>query len=225
MEEKLTAKQLAQMIDHTQLRPDAKESEIKKLCDEAKDMGFCSVCIQPWYVPFAKKELAGSDVKVCTVIGFPQGQNATATKVFEAEQAIRDGADELDMVMNRAALKNDDLDYVYNDIKAVVDASGDKIVKVILETGKLNNEEIAKACAQARRAGADFVKTSTGFEGSGATVDAVRYMKTAAGSNVKVKASGGIRDLETALNMIEAGADRIGASAGVAIVKEAEANA
>ncbi|MDO5733896.1 MAG: deoxyribose-phosphate aldolase [Eubacteriales bacterium] len=217
----MNSQELAKLIDHTLLYSDAKSTEIEKLCEEAVEYGFASVCVQPYYVKLAAEKLQGTAVKVCTVIGFPLGQNKTATKVFEAREAIADGASELDMVINLAALKNADWVTVEADIKAVVEAAGGLTVKVILECSMLSELEVIKASAIARRAGADFVKTSTGFQGRGATVDDIERMNTASGSPVLVKASGGIRDYATALAMVEAGASRIGTSSGVIIMEEA----
>jgi deoxyribose-phosphate aldolase len=211
---------LAGMIDHTLLKPDASMNDVRKLCSEAMRYDFASVCINPSFVPVCCHLLQGSNVKVCTVIGFPLGATSTASKAFETEQAIRDGAQEVDMVMNVGMLKSGDYDYVENDIFAVVSTAKRYRVlsKVILETGFLTDEEKVKACVLARRAGADFVKTSTGFGKGGATVGDIALMRRVVGSAMGVKASGGVRTREDALAMVAHGADRIGASASVKIV-------
>ena len=218
-------KDIAKYIDHTLLRPDATFDQITKLCNEAREFGFASVCINPCYVRHCAGLLRGSSVKVCTVIGFPLGANVTETKALEARRAIRDGATEVDMVINVGALKSGRDDLVYRDIRAVVEAAmdGGAICKVILETALLTDEEKTRGCQAARRARADFVKTSTGFGPGGATADDVALMSRAvSGTKMGVKASGGIRNLEDAEQMIRAGATRIGASAGVRIVKESQ---
>ncbi|MFD1425656.1 deoxyribose-phosphate aldolase [Kroppenstedtia sanguinis] len=206
------------MIDHTLLKPEATAEQIDQLCEEAATHGFASVCIHPYWVRRAAEKLKGSGVKVCTVIGFPLGATPAEVKAFETRRAIEDGAGEVDMVINIGALKSGDLDQIRNDIAAVVEAAAGNTVKVILETGLLTEEEIRIACGRAKAAGADFVKTSTGFGAGGATVEAVRVMREAVGPEMEVKASGGIRDRETAEKMVEAGASRLGASSGVAIV-------
>ncbi len=217
-------KDLNLYFDHTVLKAEATEEDVIKLCAEAREYGFYAVCVNSCYVPLAVKELSGSPVKVASVIGFPLGACSTATKVFETKNAIEYGAAEIDMVIHIGALIEDRLDYVLTDIIAVVEACGDKaIVKVILETCLLNDDQIVEACLLSKNAGAAFVKTSTGFSTSGATAYHVSLMKNTVGSTVQVKASGGIRDLKTALEMIRAGADRIGASASVAIMKAAAA--
>jgi deoxyribose-phosphate aldolase len=216
---------IARYIDHTLLRPDATFDQITKLCQEAREFGFASVCINPCYVRHCAGLLRGSPVKVCTVIGFPLGANASETKALEARRAIRDGATEIDMVINVGAVKSGRDEIVYRDIRAVVEAcmDGGAISKVILETALLSDEEKTRACLAARRARADFVKTSTGFGPGGATADDVALMSRAvSGTKMGVKASGGIRNLEDAQQMIRAGATRIGASAGVRIVKESQ---
>jgi deoxyribose-phosphate aldolase len=214
-------KNIASMIDHTLLKPEATEDMVRSLCSEAKEYGFAAVCVNPFYVSLAKEVLKDSEVKIATVIGFPLGANSKDVKSYETIKAIEDGANEVDMVINIGALKNKEYDVVRNDIKAVVDATKNKaIVKVIIETCLLNQEEKIKACELAMEAGADFVKTSTGFSTGGATLEDVKLMKTVVGNNLQIKASGGIRDYETALAMIEAGASRIGASASVKIVKQ-----
>ncbi len=218
--EKLEDRQIARMIDHTLLRPDATPDDISKLCEEAKKYSFASVCINPCYVPMCRKLLSNSDVKVCTVIGFPLGASTTEVKRMEALQAIENGAQEIDMVMNIGMLKQGNYDYVFEDINRVVlSAKGHKVVcKVILETSLLTDEEKVKACLICKNAKADFVKTSTGFSKGGATVGDIALMRYVVGSAVGVKASGGIRTKEDAEAMIESGADRIGASASVKIV-------
>jgi deoxyribose-phosphate aldolase len=211
---------LAGYIDHTLLKPEATVSDIEKLCGEARRYGFASVCINPSYVPLCSRLLKGSDVKVCTVIGFPLGATSTASKAFETEQAIRDGAQEVDMVMNVGMLKSGEYEYVESDIFAVVSTARryHALSKVIIETGLLSDEEKVKACVLAKRAGADFVKTSTGFSKGGATVGDIALMRRVVGSAMGVKASGGVRSREEALAMVAGGADRIGASASVKIV-------
>jgi deoxyribose-phosphate aldolase len=215
---------LAKYIDHTLLRPDAAADEIDVLCDEALEFGFASVCINPTWVRRAAERLRGSTVKVCTVIGFPLGANTTEVKAMEARKALRDGAREVDMVINIGALKSGVLDVVRSDIEKVVDAAHESgaICKVILETALLSDEEKVVASALAKQAKADFVKTSTGFAGGGATVYDVALMRETVGPDMGVKASGGVRTLEDAEDMIAAGATRIGASAGVQIVGGAE---
>lgn len=207
-------------IDHTLLKADARHYEITKVLDEALQYDFASVCIQPCHVNYAAQYLKDSDVKVCTVIGFPLGANTTATKVFETKDAIANGADEIDMVMNIGALKDGKDDIVFNDIKSVVEAAQGKIVKVILETCLLTANEIVKACQLCMQAKADFVKTSTGFSTSGATVEAVELMKVTVQEKMQVKAAGGIRNYDDMIKMIQAGASRIGTSAGCQIMKK-----
>lgn len=213
-------KDLARLIDHTLLKPEATKAEIEQLCAEAKKYSFASVCVNPSYVSLCAAQLRDSSVKVCTVIGFPLGATTTATKIFEAEQALRDGAKELDMVINIGMLKSGEYDYVENDIFAVVTTARryGALTKVILETALLTDDEKVKACLLAKRAGADFVKTSTGFSKSGATVGDIALMRKVVGSAMGVKASGGVRTREEALAMVASGADRIGASASVKIV-------
>ncbi len=208
-------------IEHTLLKQDAVKEDFEKLFQEAKEHKFLGVCINPAYVKMAKDALDGTDVKVVTVIGFPLGANKTEVKAFEASCAVADGADEVDMVINVSGLKNKDYDFVRDDIKAVKIACGNVPLKVILETDLLNKEEIKKACELSVEAGADFVKTSTGFvkNGVGAKAEDVKLMyDTVSSHGLKVKASGGIRDKQAALNMIEAGASRLGTSSGVKIV-------
>ncbi|SSY71183.1 deoxyribose-phosphate aldolase [Alysiella crassa] len=209
----------SKLIDHTLLAPTATATDIEKLCAEAVEYDFCSVCVNPTWVALAKEKLAGSDVKVCTVIGFPLGANTSQIKALETEQAITNGADEIDMVMNIGFAKMGDWHAVAQDMAAVVQAaSGKALVKVILETCLLTDDEIRHACQVAVQAGADFVKTSTGFSKGGATVEAVRLMRETVGENIGVKASGGVRSQADLENMVMAGANRIGASAGVVLL-------
>lgn len=214
---------IARLIDHTLLRPDATRDEIVKLCREAAQYKFASVCVNSFWVPLAAAELAGSPVKVCSVIGFPLGANLTEVKAAEAEAAVRGGAQEIDMVQNIGALRDGDDKTVQADIEAVVEAGhrAGAIVKVILETAMLTDDQKTKACLLAKAAGADFVKTSTGFGPSGATAQDVALMRRVVGPDMGVKASGGIRTLADAKKMIDAGANRIGASASVKIVQDA----
>ena len=211
---------LNKTIDHTILNPDATKEEVIKVIDEAKAYDFASVCLEPCWVTIAAERLADSEVKVCTVIGFPLGANTKTVKAFEAKEAVENGADEVDMVLNIGALKSGEYDLVLEDMKAVREAAKDAVVKVILETCLLTDEEKKKACALAKEAGMDFVKTSTGFSTAGATTEDVKLMREAVGDAMGVKASGGIRDRETAEAMIAAGASRIGASKSIAIVGE-----
>ena len=213
------SRELAKLIDHTYLKPEATESDIRRVCEEARQYGFASVCVNPYWVPLCAELLKDTDVKVCTVIGFPLGATTTEAKVCEARDALAKGATEFDMVINIGALKSDRFRDVYEDIRAVVNAVAPHKVKVIIETALLTDEEKVEACAIAKEAGAHFVKTSTGFAKGGATVEDVRLMKAVVGEEMEVKASGGVRDYKTALEMIKAGATRIGASAGVAIVQ------
>lgn len=211
---------IANMIDHTILKAVATNEDVKKLCNEAKEYNFFSVCINPANIEFAKKELEGSSVKVCTVIGFPLGANTSEVKAFETKDAIKKGADEVDMVINIGALKDKDYDYVLNDIKAVVDAANkEALVKVIIETCYLTDDEKKIACELSVKAGADFVKTSTGFGTGGSTPEDIKLMREVVGPNIGVKASGGVRNQEDAKAVIKAGCSRIGASASVAITK------
>ncbi|WP_347862881.1 deoxyribose-phosphate aldolase [Salimicrobium sp. PL1-032A] len=210
----------AKMIDHTQLKPETTKDKITKVCEEAKEHGFASVCVNPYWVPYCNELLKDTDVMVCTVIGFPLGANATDVKVYETKQAIDKGAEEVDMVINIGELKSGNQSVVEEDIKAVVQAAeGKAAVKVIIETSLLEKEEKVKACELAKKAGADFVKTSTGFSGGGATVEDIALMRETVGEDMGVKASGGVRDYEGAKAMINAGATRIGASSGIAIVE------
>lgn len=210
---------LASLIDHTLLKAVATPEQIVKLCAEAREYHFASVCVNPVNVPLAAKELKGSGVKVCTVIGFPLGANTPLVKAFEATDAIANGADEVDMVINVGAMKAGDTETVFNDIKAVRDASKGKLLKVIIETCYLTDEEKVKACELSVKAGADFVKTSTGFGTGGATAADVALMRKTVGTETGVKASGGIRDINSAAEMVKAGANRLGCSAGVAIAQ------
>ena len=207
-------------IDHTLLKPDCTDEQIKNLCLEAKEYGFASVCINPGYIKMCYDLLKDTDVKVCTVVGFPLGATSTYSKVEETKKAIEDGATEIDMVINISRLKCHDDEYVQNEIHEIKKACGDLVLKVIIETCLLTDEEKVRACELSVKAGADFVKTSTGFSTGGATVHDVKLMRETVKDKALVKASGGIRDTEAFLNMIEAGADRIGASAGIKIVKE-----
>lgn len=211
---------LAKFIDHTLLKPETTKQQIGDLCAEAKKYGFASVCINPCYVSLCARLLKDTKVKVCTVIGFPLGATTTAVKVVEAEHAIKDGAQELDMVINVGMLRSREHAYVEDDIFAVVSVArrGEALIKVILEAALLTDEEKVKACLLAKRAGADFVKTSTGFSKGGATVGDVILMRRVVGSAMGVKAAGGVRSREEALAMVASGADRIGASASVKIV-------
>ncbi|MDW7740039.1 MAG: deoxyribose-phosphate aldolase [Bacillota bacterium] len=208
---------MADYIDHTLLKPEATEADIIKLCREAIENRFYAVCINASYVKTAALELAGSDVKVSVVVGFPLGATTTAVKAFEAEEAVNNGADEIDMVIHIGALKSRNEQYVLSDISAVVKAANGKIVKVIIETGLLDDEEKILACNLAKEAGANFVKTSTGFGPGGATIADVQLMRETVGPGIGVKASGGVRTPEDARKMIEAGASRIGTSSGVKI--------
>ncbi|MFX3617498.1 MAG: deoxyribose-phosphate aldolase [Sporolactobacillus sp.] len=212
---------IAGMIDHTLLKADAKRSEIIKLAEEAKRYHFASVCINPVWVPLATEQLNESGVKVCTVIGFPLGASTSAVKAFEAGNAIENGANEVDMVLSIGLLKGKEDQQVEQDIRAVVDAArGKALVKVIIETCLLNDQEKVRACQLAKKAGADFVKTSTGFSTGGATVADVALMRQTVGDTLGVKASGGIHNLQDAQALIAAGATRIGASSGVKIIQE-----
>ncbi|MEY8560388.1 deoxyribose-phosphate aldolase [Jeotgalicoccus halotolerans] len=209
----------AKYIDHTLLKPEVTDKEISVLCDEAHEHGFFSVCIQPSWVKTAAEKLAESEVKVCTVIGFPHGATTSEVKAFETKDAISNGADEVDMVINIGQLKAGNFDYVKEDIKSVVDAANkEALVKVIIESSLLTEDEVVTASRLAQEAGADFVKTSTGFNGGGASVEAVALMRLTVGEDMGVKASGGVRSYEDAKKMIEVGATRIGASSGIAIV-------
>lgn len=207
------------MIDHTVLKADATKAMVAKIIDEAKEYNFASVCVNPTWVAYCAQALADSDVKVCTVIGFPLGANTSAVKAFETKDAIANGADEIDMVINIGALKDGNTDLVFNDIKAVVDAAAGKCVKVIIETCLLTDEEIVTVCKLAKEVQATFVKTSTGFSTGGATPEAVSLMKQTVGDDLEVKASGGVRTIEDMEKVVAAGATRIGTSAGCKLVK------
>lgn len=210
---------IAKFIDHTMLKPDATAEVIERYCNEAKEYGFASVCVNTCHVPLVAKLLKGSNVKTCCVIGFPLGATLASVKAYETSEAIKAGAQEVDMVINIGALKDENYDFVYKDIKFVVDTASHKaVVKVIIETCLLTDEEKVKACELAVKAGVDFVKTSTGFSTGGATVNDIVIMKRVVGNKVKVKASGSIRTPEAAKALIEAGADRIGAGNGVKLI-------
>lgn len=215
-----TREMLAAVIDHTLLKATATSDQIVSICQEARQYGFAAVCVNPFYVPLAARELSGSKVKTCSVIGFPLGANASSTKAEEAALAVSKGARELDMVINIGALKTGDRNSVEKDIRQVVAAAGEALVKVIIETCYLTDSEKSLACELAIEAGAHYVKTSTGFGTGGAAVEDIRLMRSIVGSALKIKASGGIGSLEAAVAMLEAGADRIGASASVTIVSE-----
>ncbi|ABP92254.1 TPA: deoxyribose-phosphate aldolase [Streptococcus suis] len=215
---------LNKYIDHTILKPETTQEQVEKILAEAKEYDFASVCVNPTWVALAAESLKDSDVKVCTVIGFPLGANTPAVKAFETKDAISNGADEIDVVINIGALKTGNYDLVLEDIKAVVAASGDKLVKVIIEACLLTDDEKVKACQLSQEAGADYVKTSTGFSTGGATVADVALMRKTVGPDMGVKASGGARSYEDAIAFIEAGASRIGASSGVAIMNGAQAD-
>jgi deoxyribose-phosphate aldolase len=212
---------IAAMIDHTILKPEATRDDVIKICREARQYGFASVCVNPYWVPLVKRELAGSSVLVCTVVGFPLGATSTEAKVCETENAIRQGAQEIDMVINVGALRSGDTETVRKDVTAVAEAThrGRAILKVILETALLNDEQKTLACQICKAAGADFVKTSTGFSTAGATAHDIALMRAAVGPTMGVKASGGIRTLQDLQTMAAAGATRIGASASVKIVE------
>ncbi|MCD9067561.1 deoxyribose-phosphate aldolase [Staphylococcus pasteuri] len=214
----------AKFIDHTQLKPESTREQIDKIINEAKEYGFKSICVNPTHVKYSAEQLKGTDVLVCTVIGFPLGASTKEVKAFETKNAIENGASEIDMVINIGALKDGRLDEVKDDIESVVKASNGKTVKVIIETVLLSDEEKVTACKIAKEAGADFVKTSTGFAGGGATASDVKLMKDTVGEALEVKASGGVRNLEDFNNMLEAGATRIGASAGVQIIQGLESD-
>ncbi len=217
--------EIAKIIDHTVLGPTCSSTDVKKLCEEAEEYKFASVCVSPCYANIALQLLKDSEIKVCVVVGFPHGMNAQQVKAFEAQHAIADGVDELDMVINLGALKSGDYEAVLADIKAVCaeadKAPTDVLVKVILETALLEREEKIAGAILSKAGGADFVKTSTGFGPGGATVDDVRLLRETVGNHIGVKAAGGIHDYETAIAMVEAGASRIGASRSIAIVEGA----
>lgn len=217
----MTGKELARYIDHTALKPDVKRETIKKLCEEAVKYGFPAVCCNPAHVKFAAGLLKDTPVKVCTVIGFPLGANTPEVKAFETSDAIRNGAEELDMVINISAVKDGDYDLVENDIRAVIGAAtGKTLVKVIIETCLLTDDEKIKVCQICKKLKVGFVKTSTGFSTGGATVEDIKLMKETVGDGIGVKASSGIKTRESAMRMIEAGATRIGTSSGVRIIEE-----
>ena len=210
---------LNKYIDHTILKATASNSDVQKLCEEAIEHEFYSVCVNGCYVADAKHLLQGTDVKVAAVVGFPLGAMTTAAKVFEAKEAVENGASEIDMVINVAKLKDGEFEYVENEIRQIKEAIGDNVLKVIIETCYLTDEEKVKACELSLAAKADFVKTSTGFGADGATYEDVKLMKSVVGDNAKVKASGGVRDKETAQKYINLGAERLGTSSGIDIVK------
>ena len=216
---------LNKYIDHTLLKPESTTSQIVKLCDEAKKYDFASVCVNPTHIALCAKELKGSTVKVCTVIGFPLGANTSEVKAFETKNAIENGAQEIDMVLNIGALKEGNYELVKNDIKAVHDAANGTLVKVIFETCLLTNEEIVKACEICMEVGVEYVKTSTGFNKSGATFEVVKLMSDTVKGKCLVKAAGGVRCFDDALKMVnECGASRLGTSSGVAIMESAIAD-
>ena len=210
---------LNKYIDHTILKATASSSDVQKLCEEAIEHEFYSVCVNGCYVADAKQLLQGTDVKVAAVVGFPLGAMTTAAKVFEAKEAVENGASEIDMVINVAKLKDGEFEYVENEIRQIKEAIGDNVLKVIIETCYLTDEEKVKACELSLAAKADFVKTSSGFGTDGATYEDVKLMKSVVGDNAKVKASGGVRDKETAQKYINLGAERLGTSSGIDIVK------
>ena len=210
---------LNKYIDHTILKATASNADVQKLCEEAIEHEFYSVCVNGCYVADAKHLLQGTDVKVAAVVGFPLGAMTTAAKVFEAKEAVENGASEIDMVINVAKLKDGEFEYVENEIRQIKEAIGDNVLKVIIETCYLTDEEKVKACELSLAAKADFVKTSTGFGTDGATYEDVKLMKSVVGDNAKVKASGGVRDKETAQKYINLGAERLGTSSGIDIVK------
>ena len=210
---------LNKYIDHTILKATASSSDVQKLCEEAIEHEFYSVCVNGCYVADAKHLLQGTDVKIAAVVGFPLGAMTTAAKIFEAKEAVENGASEIDMVINVAKLKDGEFEYVENEIRQIKEAIGDNVLKVIIETCYLTDEEKVKACELSLVAKADFVKTSTGFGTGGATYEDVKLMKSVVGDNAKVKASGGVRDKETAQKYVELGAERLGTSSGIDIVK------
>ena len=209
------------LFDHTILKADATRKDVKRVCDEAMAYSFCSVCVNSYYVPYVANLLHGSDVKICSVVGFPLGAMSTRAKALEAKIAVMDGADEIDMVINVGALKDRDYSVVLEDIKAVKEACGEHILKVIIETCLLTDDEKVKACELAKEAGADFVKTSTGFSSAGVKVEDIRLMRETVGPDMGVKASGGIHDKEFAKELVDAGANRLGTSATIEIVESA----
>lgn len=213
---------IAALIDHTLLKPDSSRAELQRVCAEARDASFASVCIHPFWVRFAKRELEGSPVRVCTVVGFPLGANETETKLAEAQMALAHGATELDVVQNIGALRSGELQIVRDELKQLADLahSGGALLKIILETSLLSADEKRTSCQLAAEAGADFVKTSTGFAAAGATTEDVKLMRRVVGDGIGVKASGGVRTLAALREMVQAGANRIGTSSGVSILKE-----
>lgn len=218
----MTSRELASTIDHTLLKPEAGATDVRRLCREAMEYGFMSVCVNPINVALATTELSGSPVKICSVIGFPLGASCTGIKVAEAAQAISDGATEIDMVIHVGALKDGRIDEVRTDMAAVAQTcqTNGAILKVIIETCLLSSDEIVTACTLAKEANADYVKTSTGFNSGGATTGNVALMRQTVGPTMGVKASGGIRTLDQALSLLEAGASRLGMSAGITVIKE-----
>lgn len=218
----MTKEKLAKMIDHTELKPSATYEKIEKLCQEALTYDFATVCVNPFHVSSAAELLRGSDVKVCCVVGFPFGATTSEVKTFETRNAIENGAQEIDMVINIGALRSKDYELVKRDIEAVVEAAQGAIVKVIIETGFLTDEKKVKACELAKEAGASFVKTSTGFGPMGALPSDVKLMRKTVGDEMGVKAAGGIRDFRSALRLIQAGADRLGTSASIPIIEGLE---
>lgn len=213
---------IARYLDHTLLKPDASEEEIRKLCKEAMIHKFASVCVAPHYVPLCRELITDTEVAVSTVIGFPLGSSTTGTKIFECVDAIRSGTDELDIVVNVSKLIQDDVSYLRSELKLLREASAGHTVKLILETCLLSGSQIVKGCQYAIDAKFDFVKTSTGFSKEGATLPVVRAMKKFCGNDIQIKASGGIRDLQTAIDFLASGATRIGTSASIAIVRESQ---
>lgn len=216
----MTKKEIAKYIDHTLLKPDATIFDIKRLCEEAVKYKFFAVCVAPAFISYVKEILSENEIKIATVVGFPLGNETTKTKIFEAKEAVRNGADEIDMVINIGYLKSKNYKYVHDEISAVKSELGDKTLKVIIETSLLNNEEKIIASTIVKSAGADFVKTSTGFSQGGATKEDIELIKKVVGENFGIKASGGIRTFEQALELIKAGANRIGTSSSVKIVEE-----
>ena len=216
----MEVKDIAKYIDHTLLKQNTTQKDIIKLCTEAKTYGFKAVCVNPCYVSLAKKELEGSGVLVCTVIGFPFGANKTEVKAYEAKLAVEDGADEVDMVINVGMLKDYRFDYIVNEIKAVIEASKHAVVKVIAETGVLTDDEKELVTRATASAGADYIKTCTGYGGGVATISDIKLIKKVAGDKVKIKASGGIRNLDKAMALIEYGAERIGTSSSIEIINQ-----
>ena len=210
---------IASYIDHTILKPDTSKETVLKVCDEAKEYNFASVCVNSSRVALCAERLTGSEVKVCSVVGFPLGAMTTKSKAFEAERAVAEGADETDMVINIGELKDGNLEFVENDIRKVKEACGSNILKVIIEACLLSDEEKVTACLLSKKAGADFVKTSTGFSTHGATVEDVALMRKTVGPDMGVKAAGGVRSLEDAVAMINAGATRLGTSGGIKIIQ------